>query len=58
MGGGRNRKRKSVIKVFDHSRSKKRRVSKEAKGIIKGVSAFQVRQSQPMQVYRDIFSYT
>ena len=57
MGGDQNRKRKSVIKYFDHSRSKKRRVSKKAKGI-KGVPAFQVRQLQPMQVYRDIFSYT
>ena len=57
MGGGQNRKRKRVIKDSDHSRSKKRRVSKDAKSI-KGVPAFHVRQPQPMQVYRDIFSYT
>ena len=36
---------------------KKQGNSKEAKGI-KGVPAFQVRQPQPMQVHRDIFSYT
>ena len=50
MGGSQNRKRKSLIKDSDHSISKKRRVSKEAKGI-KGAP---VRQPQPMQVYRDI----
>ena len=57
MGGRQNRKRKNVVKDSHHSRSIKRRVRKEAKGI-KGLPAFQVRQPQPMQVYRDIFTYT
>ena len=57
MGGGQNRKRKSVIKDSHHSRSKQRRVRKEAKGI-KGVPAFQVGQPRPMEIYRDIFRYT
>ena len=50
MGRGQNRKRRSVIKDSDHSRSKKRRVTKEAKGIYGG-PAFLVRLRQPMQVY-------
>ena len=54
--GGQIWKRKSVIKDSDHSRSKIRGASKEAKDI-KGVPAFQVRQPQPMQVYRAIFSH-
>ena len=51
--GSQSQKRKRVIKDPDHSRSKNEKVSKEAKGI-KGVAAFQVRQPQSMQVYRDI----